>query len=105
MATCDSDKCASHLYIVEAVKELKEMNSLLLRGQNQLERTTIKLVESMKSVDRLYAKVDKLETHQEDVDKAQDIKIDKLRTFMWKTVGLAGSIPICFTIGKMMSWF
>lgn len=102
---CNSEECVSHMYIVEAVKELKEMNQLLLKGQNQLERTTIKLVESMKSVDRLHQKVDKLELHQEGVDTDQNVKIDKLRVFMWRTLGLASSVPICAIVGRMMGWF
>ena len=102
---CNSRACASHMYIVEAVKELKEMNQLLLEGQRQLERVTIKLVESMKSVDRLHTKVDKIEAHQETVDKDQDGKIDNLRVFMWRTLGLAGSVPICAVVGRMMGWF
>ena len=87
MSNCDSEECASHLYIVEAVKELKEMNKLLLQGQNQLERTTIKLVESMKSVDRLHERVNKLEKEQTSTDKEQDKKIDRLRVFMWRVSG------------------
>jgi len=100
---CDSETCASHLYIVEAVKELKEMNGLLLKGQNQLKMTTVKLIESMKNVERLHTKIDKLEEHQEIKDREQDIKIDNLRIFTWKMVGaISVLVPLVLLLFKVM---
>jgi len=82
---CDSETCASHLYIVEAVKELKEMNGLLLKGQNQLKMTTVKLIESMKNVERLHT------------------KIDNLRIFTWKMVGaISVLVPLVLLLFKVM---
>jgi SMC interacting uncharacterized protein involved in chromosome segregation len=97
------------MYIVEAVRELKEMNQLLMQGQDQLKITAVRLVEAFKSVDRLHKKVDQLEEQYRIKDKEQDEKIDNVRMFTWKVSGVAASIPILISgmalIGKILGWY
>ncbi len=101
MGKCTAEDCSAHSFMVEAIRELKDMNKKIITTQDKLKETTIKIVASLESVNRIHIRLDKYEELQRMRDKEQDQKIDKVRIFMWKITGaISIAVPISFWLLK-----
>lgn len=89
---CSTDSCQYHILTESVIKDLKNATEKLVDGQEHLRDTVIKLVEGFKFIDKLDGKVDRLEEEMKEKDEKQDVKIDKLRNFMYKVSGIAVGI-------------
>lgn len=99
---CTSKDCEAHLFMVETVKEIKAMNLELMRSQQALENSVIKLSENLQELQRMNARIDAIMLKQEAKEKSQDEEISKQRDFMNKALGIVSFalfiIPIVVTI-------
>ena len=99
---CRSEDCEAHMYMVETMRELKEMDRRILDGQQALERASIKLTENFLELQRTNKRIDELFKKQQDKDQEQDIRIEGISSFMNKAVGVLATmqfiIPICLFI-------
>ncbi len=99
---CTSKDCEAHLFMVETVKEIKAMNLELMRSQQALENSVIKLAENLQELQRMNARIDAIMAKQEIKERFQDEEIARHRDFMNKALGIlfiaTFIIPICITI-------
>lgn len=88
MVVCEPKSCQYHQLTDNVMEDLKTAVEKITDSQMQVKETMIKLVEGFKAVDRLEGKVDKFELLQREKDRVQDERIDELRVFMYKSIGL-----------------
>ncbi len=94
--SCAPDTCQYHILTESIIHDLKDATEKLMQGQNELSKSVTQLVEGFKFMDKLDGKVDRLESEMKEKDDRQDIKIDKLKGFMYKVTGIAvGISAIC----------
>ena len=79
--------CEAHLFMVETVKEIKTMNLELMRSQQVLENSIIKLTENLNELQRMNSRIDNIMLKQEEKEEAQDLEISNHRDFMNKAIG------------------
>jgi len=79
--------CEAHLFMVETVREIKSMNSELMRSQQVLENSIIKLTENLNELQRMNSRIDNIMEKQEEKEEAQDLEISNHRDFMNKAMG------------------
>lgn len=88
------EKCIYNEIHENAIVELKESVKVLLEGQRHMSEAIVQLTTSLKSIDRLERKIDKLEEHQrEEIDK-QEVKIEKLSAMVYKAGGAVAAVVI-----------
>lgn len=86
---CNPQECKYHMLTDSVINDLREAVNKLTEGQDQMRETVIQLTEAFKLMGRVDQRVDKLEDLQREKDKDQDAKIQELRGFMYKAVGIA----------------
>ncbi len=92
---CSPDTCQYHVLTESVIGDLKDAVQKLMEGQEQMSHTVIQLAESFKSVDRLDRRLEKIEDAQNAKEEKQDGKIDELRGFMYKVMGISiGGISV-----------
>ena len=77
------------------VKDLKESIVKLLESQTEMGKSIAQLTEAFKMVDRLDARLIRLEELDRSRDKEQDQKISEVRAYMYKLTGalmVAGAV-------------
>lgn len=85
--TCNSDTCQYHYLTESVIADLKESVIKLLEGQTKMGESIVQLTEAFKMVERIDARLAKLEDLAREKDKEQDVKIDELKGFMYKAMG------------------
>lgn len=98
----NNEVCNYHNANDSVIGDMKEAVKALVAGQVEMRLSITQLVEAFKSMDRLEAKIDKLEARQIINDKDQDEKIQELRNFMYKCLGAGSAI---LTIGGFLLKF
>ena len=104
---CRSEDCEAHMYMVETMRELKDMDRRLLDNQQALERASIKLTENFLELQRTNTRLDQLFTEQKEKDDQQDKLIADQGAFMNKAIGVLSTltflVPIClFVLGLIL---
>lgn len=94
---CLPSTCQYHALTDAVITDLKEAVHKLMESQEKMRETVITMTEAFKAVERLDARLEKMEDEQKSRDKDQDKKIDQLRAFMYKVSG--GAIAVCGMIG------
>lgn len=97
---CESDTCQYHNATDVVINDLRGAVHKILEGQTEMRDTVIKLTEAMKGIDRLDRNMEKLQERWEEKDKAQDLKIDELKAFMYKTMG--GVAVVSLVVGYFL---
>ena len=69
------------------VNDLKESIVKLMESQTEMGKSIAQLTEAFKMVDRLDARLIRLEEMYKECNKDQDIKINEVRSFMYKLTG------------------
>jgi hypothetical protein len=85
---CSPQTCQYHVLTESVISDLKDAVQKLMEGQEQMRTTLIQLAESFRSIERLEARVGKMEDMVLQKDKDQDKKIEELRAFMYKVTGV-----------------
>jgi len=102
MSDCTSKDCEAHLFMVETVKEIKSMNLELMRSQQVLENSIIKLTENLNELHRMNQRIDTIMEKQDIKEAAQDLEIANQKAFMNKALGAIAIatfiIPIVVTL-------
>jgi hypothetical protein len=86
--SCNPSTCQYHALTEAVVEDLKDAVHRLMEGQDQMKETVIKLVEAFKYMERLDAKIDKLEELHREKERDQDCEIKELKAFMYKIMGV-----------------
>jgi len=76
------------------IKDLKRAVEKLMEGQDQMRETVIHLTEAFKAMERINHRMEQMEDLQREKDKEQDTKIDELKAFMYKSIGLVASLGV-----------
>jgi hypothetical protein len=92
--TCNPDTCQYHYLTQAVITDLKDAVSKILEGQAQMRDTVISLVETVKGFDRIDARIEKMEQKARDEKVEQDIRIDELRVFMYKAIGVISVLAV-----------
>lgn len=87
MSDCATKNCEAHIFMVETVKEIKTMNLELMRSQQVLENSIIKLTENLNELHRMNSRIDHIMVKQNEKEEAQDLQISDHRDFMNKAMG------------------
>lgn len=87
------------MYMVETVRELKDMDRRILEGQQALERASIKLTENFLELQRTNRRLDELFEKQQAKDKEQDNQIEGISSFMNRAVGVLATMQFIIPIG------
>ena len=105
--------CQYHMMTEGSVDDLKEAVRNLTETQMQMRGTLAQLGEVFKAVERVEKRMDKLESqHSERVEKCemkhekkeleQDTKIDEVRIFMYKAIGVGAlAVPFLTIIAQL----
>lgn len=86
---CTPQTCSYHLLTENIIKDMKSAVDKLIEGQDSMRETVIHLTDAFKTMDRIESRLEKLEELQRETDKEQDQKIQELRGFMYKLMGVA----------------
>jgi hypothetical protein len=95
---CSASTCQYHALTESVVKDLKVAVQRTVEGQDQLKETVIHLTEAFKAMERIDKRMEKLEDSITLKDKEQDQKIDELRIFMYKSIGILTAIGTGFAV-------
>ena len=96
MATqCDPKSCQYHQLTDRVMEDLRDAVSKITESQMQVKESMASLIEGFKAMDRLEKRQEKQEELQRAKDQEQDLKIDQLRIFMYKALGVAAlAVPL-----------
>lgn len=86
-------ECSAHTFLVDAVRELKEMNASLLLGQYELKETVVKLTENLEEMRRFNERLDASIREQRRKEETQDLIIEHNRRIVDR-VAVVGGIGI-----------
>lgn len=89
---CQLSNCEAHVYMSEALKEMKSMSIELSRGQQALENSVVKLTENFNEMQRINQRLEAILLSQKKKDDEQDKEIMNQRDFMNKAIGILGAI-------------
>ena len=89
---CNASTCQYHTLTENVIRDLKEAVQSTVEGQQQLRETVIHLTEAFKAMERIDKRMEKMEDATVLRDKEQDQKIDELRIFMYKALGVLAAI-------------
>jgi len=92
--SCNPDTCQYHYLTESIIKDLKRAVEKLMEGQDQMRETVIQLTEAFKAMEKIDNKIGQIEVLQREKDKEQDCKIDELKAFMYKSMGVVAAIGI-----------
>ena len=91
---CSPQTCQYHVLTESVIGDLKKAVEKLMEGQDQMRETVIHLTEAFKAMERINHRMEQMEDLQRDKDKEQDGKIDELKAFMYKSMGVIASIGV-----------
>jgi len=99
---CRAEDCEAHAYMMDTMRELKDMNERLTESHQELSKVSVKLVENFAELQRTNIRIDKIFEQQKEKDEEQDKKIAEQSSFMNKAVGVLSAltflVPICLFI-------
>lgn len=104
---CNSDGCEAHVFLVEAIKELKNTSGRLLDSQQTLELTVVRLTENLNELKKVNSRIDSILLDQKQRDQLVDKELEAQRDFMNKAVGVLGAISfflpiVLFAVGILL---
>ena len=89
---CTPQTCQYHVLTESVIADLKQAVEKLMEGQDQMKETVIHLTEAFKAMERIDARMEKLEDLQRVKDQIQDAKLDEVKGFMYKAMGALAAI-------------
>lgn len=101
--TCNSDTCQYHYLTERLISDLRDAIVEIKDGQETMNRTVIELTQSIKGIDRVERRIDKLEEEQKQKDKEQDERIRSNESYAIKIATVAGAlVMIVSTLGPVL---
>jgi hypothetical protein len=106
--------CQYHLMTEGTVEDLKDTVKTLSATQMHMRETLVQLIEVFKTVERLEKRMDKLEAQRgetlercekktEERNKELDWKIDEVRVFMYKAIGVGAlAVPLLTMVAQVL---
>lgn len=95
---CNASTCQYHTLTEGIVKDLRIAVQRIIDGQDQMKETVIHLTGAFKAMERIDNRMDKADTLFAEKNKEQDNKIDELRIFMYKAMGVVTAIGVASPI-------
>lgn len=103
MALCEPKSCQYHQLTDRVMEDLRDAVGKITESQMQVKESMASLIEGFKAMDRLERKQEKQEELQRTKDQEQDLKIDQLRIFMYKALGVAAlAVPLLAMVGQAL---
>ena len=104
---CRAEDCEAHAYMMDTMRELKEMDKRLVENQQALCVASVKLTENFAELQRTNERLDALFKAQSVKDEEQDKLIAAQGAFMNKAIGVLSTltfiVPIAlFILGIML---
>jgi uncharacterized coiled-coil protein SlyX len=91
-------RCAWHPHNEALIAEIREAMKEQTSTVGELRIAVVKLTENMRAVEKLDARLDKMEMALSERDKRQDSDIEQLKQFMWKATGILAVISVALPI-------
>lgn len=99
---CSSNDCEAHLFMIELVRELKQINEKITEKQQNLDKAIVKITENINELTRTNERLDQIIEFQKLKDKEQDRAIEEHMAFVNKALGALTTLTCFLPIGLFL---